>query len=445
METSTKIDLESIRRYPDTLDIYGTVLLDLSRSSLGRNICGLVPELSGSKGTGSNFSGEWVKELSNGGKKSKPHLIKIDGAERVLKVIPVGSGWAQYRPGDIFNLKDLRKSLEANADAANQCMGFVNFDYQYIGMDDFANETIVGSIVKEAFEEARAPKLYNSVDYASICGKYGVILTDYAENGDLFSFSRNLGDFAKLGNPNVIEPKVIATIIKQVGSSLDFLQEKVQFIHSDLKVQNVLISSKGVSGGHKGLSFNSTGYSARIADFGNASASLTSKNSFRPKKIRVFNEVRVTRYLPGGTANYKMKTQQKEECYKIELGSGRSGTSTGQCKESYWWKLPTSFNVKLSLITAHSGMPFYRSYDYYVFIITLMMCPSLYNGIMDDTRLKGRVWDSLWMAKDLEKVTRDVKSYHGKVPSLGKAIKVLKKYHMRCDGLQNSLELMKTY
>lgn len=449
-----EIDLNTIRKYPDTIgnNIYGNVLLETSRSEFGVQLCCLNPDWKSDRNSNECYGGKigtWLGELSEQGKKGRPYLIEIDGEKKVIKAIPVRSRWSKYRNSDVFNLKELRQSLRQRASdgATQECIGLIEFDYQYIGMDDFANEAIVGTIVKQAFEGSNMPKLFNDIEYTSICGNYGILLMDHADLSDLCSFSKTArSDVAVVAGPNrMMQPKVTATIIKQVAAGLDFLQDKVQFIHSDLKVQNILVSSESVRGVYKGVDLSSAGFSIRIADFGNASATMKSLSSTRPKDIRVFNEIRATRYLPGGTANYKLKADSKQNCVKIELGKGLAGGNLGQCKDSYWWKLPSNFSVKVSLITAHSGMPFYRSYDYYIFMITLMMCPPFFHSVMSDARLKGRVWDSLWLGDELDKVTNEVKKYHRDDPSLGRALKVLTKFHMRCDALPYSLELLKSY
>src|SRR3990167_1711603 len=446
-----KIDLDTICKFPDTIgdNIYGSVLSEPSRSEFGKQLCCLNSDW-GSGGCYGGKIGAWLGELSVQGKKGRPYLIEIDGKKKVIKAIPSRSRWSKYRNSDVFNLKDLRTSLRQHAGgdgSAQQCIGLVEFEYQYIGMDDFANEAVVGSIVKKTFEGSTMPKLFNDIEYTSICGNYGILLMDYADLSDLCNFSKNASStLAVVAGPNrMILPKVTATIIKQVAASLDFLQDKIQFIHSDLKVQNILVSSESARGTYKVLDISSSGFSVRIADFGNASATMKSLNSNRPKDIRFFNEIRATRYLPGGTANYKLKVEDKQNCIQIELGQGKAGGNLGQCKNSYWWKLPSNFGVKVSLITAHSGMPFYRSYDYYIFMITLMMCPPFYHSIMSDARLKGRVWDSLWLGDELTKVTNEVKKYHRDDPSLGRALKVLTKFHIRCDALPYSMELLKNY
>lgn len=440
------VNLDVVRRFPYSVGsrIYEIVILEQSLEELGKHLCCLDPDQSKKC---ERFDGRWIRTLTKGKKKGRSHLVEIDGELKVLKIIGSRDHWSSYRNADIFNLEELRRVMTQNVDLSKQCLGVTDIDYQYIGMDDFANETMVGAAVDEAFASIRnprtSPEVYSRIEQVAMCDGRGLILTDHAEYGDLHSFSRNLPSdmVTTFGEQVILKPEHTTTIIKQIAAGLDFLQTKIQFIHSDLKVQNVLISSEPVKWTHKGVNVSSSKISARIADYGNASASLESASPVEKyqKKIRLFNEIRATRYLPGGTSNYKLSAQKKSNCFQVEIGSGR----TGECGEAYWWKLPSSFNIKVSLITAHSGMPFYRSYDFYVFMVTLMMCPSMYYSVLSDQRLRGRAWDSIWLSEELDAVTKEVQKYHSGEPSLSGALSVLKKFHMRCDALKGVLKLLK--
>ncbi len=449
MEDSIRLKL--VQQSPRVIgdNIYGSVIRDVP-SGLGAKLCCLNPKWANeecSQWTG--VAAEYVRQLNEGGARGTPHLVNIDDRLYVVKAVKLEGRWSKYRDTDIFNLKELKKSIEAKPELATVCLGVNKFSYQYIGCDDFANEILIGSLVRAAFENEKSmPPLYNKIYTQSMCGSYGLILMDYAEKTDLYSFSArpDLGDFfttvqvnfnGRLSAVTAVKPEATWLIMKQVACALDFLQGKIEFVHSDLKAQNVLLSTRPSTGTYKGVNLSGK-LSARISDYGNASATIKSTDPIDKDPIRFFNEIRATRYVPGLSADFELKAKTGTNCFQVGVGGA------AKCGDALWWKLPSNFDYKMSLITAHSGLPFYRSYDWYIFMVSIMMCENFFNSILSDAKLKGILWDSLWLGEELNGATLEVKKSHGKRPSLERALDFLKNRHMRCDALPNAIENMKS-
>lgn len=440
---STEIDLDLIRRRPNTIgkNIYSVIFESTSWSDLGRKLCCIK----GGWGKGGSknckqyegVAAKWIRDLDKSGKKSRPTLIELDGEKKIVKAVKILKFHSNYYNSDLFGVKELRESL-LDEDVSQNCVGVTDFDYQYIGLDDFGNEAIIAKVVEEAFGNSRWSQLYNRIEFAGVCGDYGLLLMEYSKYGDVYSFCQSTP--GKFMGEGIIKPMVTLSIIQQVATALKFLQSEIQFIHSDLKVQNVLLTS-----GKPGKGLINQNIIAKIADYANCSATVKSLNDNKilSKDIRFFNELLISRIFPLG-ADYKVEGEVDKNCFQVKIGQGLAGGDLGVCKTSYWWKLPTGFNTKMSLITAHSGLPFYRSYDFYVFMVTLMMCRGYFDSIVSREDIKGVVWDYLWLPKELEKVTNDVKKFHSidKSPGLDEALKILSKYRMRCDAISLIVDLI---
>lgn len=422
---SSKLELKLIQDRPVEMgkNIYGVIFSSTSASETGRKLCCMNKKWGPGKKC-SPYKGKaakWLSEIATEEKSGKYHLIEIDGSQKMVKAVSVLKFHSEYYKSDLFGLKNFRKSLSQNVDLAKACFFSADFDYQYIGLDDFGNEAIIGELVRENVKSG-----INKIEFSGICGKYGLMMSDYWKLGNLWTFSRNIDkikkDHKELFEDGIIKKKIITSIVSQVTSTLLTLQKNIEFLHSDLRVQNILVDVK------------KSEIVVGISDFTNSSATMKSLNSSAKKPIRIFNEYLISRVFPVGV-DYKVKGTPDKNCFQIRVGSGQAGTDLGACKNSFWWKLPSSFNSRMSLITSHTGLPFYKSYDFYVFMVTLMLCSDFYSAIVSYTEVKGIIWDSLWLSSELDKVTADVVKKIGEVPTLDLVLSILNKYHMRCDAI----------
>lgn len=426
--------------------IYGSVIKDEPANELGSQLCCVK------KGSCSYIgeASEWVPHVLNNDGKGNAQFVTINGTNYVVKSISTIDRFSSFKDKDIFNIADLRKSMVGNPKASQGCIGVLGtFKYKYIGLDNFATEVINSAIIDEAFViDNSLPKLYNQVVSYSLCGRAGLILMEQADQTDLVSFLTNLSSEesaiysvnlgGKKGKTSFagVKRDIILPLVKQVLVSLDFLQRKVEFIHSELIANNVLVNKENCRGNYNGVKLDGS-YMAKIADYSHCSCSISLPD--QQYKVRVFNEYRVTRFLPV-TPSYEVKPKSQQVC-SVSIG-GRNPS----CKDVFWWTLPSSFNVKTSLITQHSGMPFYRSYDAYVFMISLMLCPKFYYTIMssENVDLYAALWQPLWMPKELEKVNKLIEKNKGEKISLSLVLDIIAGFSLRCDALDVLLENLKS-
>ena len=50
------------------------------------------------------------------------------------------------------------------------------------------------------------------------------------------------------------------------------------------------------------------------------------------------------------------------------------------------------------------GIPFYQTFDTYVFIISFLLIPEIFRSVFTDNNLKSLIWDPLWFPEDVSKV-----------------------------------------
>lgn len=440
MADIVNLDLLSDPRSIKTIGngIYGSVIIDGAPNELGSKLCCIK------KGTCeyTGEAGEWVPHVLENDGKGAAHFVTIAGKNYVVKSINTIDRFSSFKDRDVFNLEGLRKSMIKSPDISKSCLGVLgNFQYKYVGLDNFGAEVINSAIIHDAFNKSGLPVLYNKIVSYSLCGRAGLILMEEADQTDLASYLSNLSkndsaiysvSLGKKGESSFpgIKREIIVPIIKQVTSCLDYLQKKIEFIHSELLANNILIDSDQCRGNYEKIKLDGP-YTAKIADYSHSATSLPLDEK---TKVRFFNEYRVTRFLPV-TPSYELKTKTSQVC-QVSIGS------PSKCSDVLWWKLPTTFGVKSSLITQHSGMPFYRSYDFYTFIVSLMLCPRFYYTIMssENADLLASVWTPLWQPKEIDQVNKLVEKNKGEKVSLSLVLDIMSGLSLRCDAIEVVIE-----
>lgn len=438
-------------------NIYGPIIQDFPDNS--GDLCALNPEWK--KNVNYPYSGiaaSWIRELDNSGnEKAVSNLINIDGKNKIIKAIKIGSSrWSKYYRSDIFNMKKLRQTIRENKSLAASCVGITQLDFRYIGLDDFANELICTYIAQSLISAVKLPPLVNNVEKYVICGNYGLMLCDLAEFGDLadvaagktttsdlyavYSIPQPTGGYANLVS---IEHNLAENVIFQALVFLDSVKSYIGMVHGDFRLSSILLSNESYSISYKGMNRNGNRL-IKVKNFNLCSTSIVPNGN-----VRLFNEIRATRFVPGITSatDFGVSENKATNCIEVEIGKVKqtqpNQVLSGRCQVQNWWKLGTSFNSVVSLITGHSGLPYYRSYDFYVLIVSMMMTREWSNSILSSPRL-SMLWNSMWLNEEVKKVTLECLKYHGSgKPSLDTIIDVLKKYHMSCSTLDIAMELYK--
>lgn len=389
---------------------------------------------------------ELVGKLNENEKGQTPYKVQKDNKTYIAKAVKL-SRWSKYHKGDVFNVKNLRRSLQKDKKMVGSCI-VADMDkiVGYIGMDDYSNELTIGSILHDYTKSSPSfSKLLNFPHTFATCQEWGLYISHHASEGDLGRFLSSGGSAFEVVKPSnggrgytALKVPVMVDIISQVACTLDYLQSNGSFIHGGLDVSNVLIDqTTKVNGSHKNVSFGSSGFRVVINDFSNSSINIETKIG----TVRVFSEVSIGRTIAKQLGDFEVVLKEGSSC--LAVPTGQPGTTFGtECRNSFWWKLPSWFDKVNLLILAHSGIPFYKAIDFYIFMVSICMTMEGYNTMVDATLYK--YWSSLWKMTDLPKINNDVRSYHGRPHALEDVLSVIRKYEMRCDILEYVLQLLST-
>lgn len=239
--------------------------------------------------------------------------------------------------------------------------------------DDFTNQTIINLILElvldnnlnyvrqyDAFICKGSNKNY--FDGYSIMERANMTLFEYIESDRFVANREN-----------------IAEIFRQILPTLKYLKENFDFVHGDLKTKNILVTFD-----------NEDNPVYKLADF--------------DKSSMVFNDIY---FYNAGGARFKTYVVDKIgstlQYPTIETDLGRSyNISSGNVEASYsilkpFFQKETAeylaeftdiYNFDyISLITSlrHLPKPFYRSFDYYTFIVSLLLHSKIYDsGVLAD-------------------------------------------------------------
>lgn len=438
--------VDTIKQNPETFGNDAYSIIETSVDKESERFCCLEPKwyTGVCKVPYSGPSAKIIEQLNKNEKGQMPYKVEKGDKTYIAKAVKL-SRWSKYHKGDVFNVKKLRRSLEKDKRMVGACI-IADMDkiVGYIGMDDFSNELTIGSILHDYSSESKFfSKMINYPHTFATCQDWGLYISHNASHGDLGHFMSGGGSALEVVQPpnsgkgyTAMKVSIMTDLIAQVACTLDYLQEKSAFIHGGLDVSNILIDNKEtVSGGHKNVTFGSSGYRIIINDFSNSSINVSTSAG----AVRVFSEVNVGRAIAQQLGDFEVAVQQGSSC--LAVPAGEPGTTyTTECHNSFWWKLPSWFDKINLLILAHSGIPFYKAIDFYIFMVSVAMTLVGYNTLVDPALYK--IWSSLWKNNDLPKITNVVRKFHGKPHALEDILNIIRTFEMRCDIIDYILEIL---
>ncbi len=271
----------------------------------------------------------------------------------------------------------------------NSCFGLTN--KEYIGLDEFTNETVVGYIIHDLYQQTDQIKIGHDFAvlyyYGGICGKLnlGCDIIEYCDLGTLHDMAVSTKTIGYRGLYNVSDPitgevstkiliheNVLKTILNQVASGLHFLITNIQFVSGDLKPDNILVISQQVKGQYKSLDVSGS-FKCKIADFGKSSCTIKKGSD----AIRIYNQ------------SYLANTYENLFSFKPNIYFDING-------ESYYI-VDETFAVQILPRLRHSSLPYYRSFDYYTFMVSLLLLEEYYYTFFSGTTLINKYWVPLWL------------------------------------------------
>ncbi len=363
------------------------------------------------------------------GKQGQIYKITVADQKFVIKTREVNSLFLSYSEEPPTAVKELQSRKEEIA----LCLYRDLTSTKYLGLDEFTNEVIIGFLLDAVYQNyAKASGLKGYIKHysATICNqkrkKFGVNFLEFADRGDLFKFVRDPSNAAYLEGRDfqesgtgaqvktfrlyVFTRSALIDLLKQIVANLHFLQETIQFTHGDLKMLNILVRSEDTSINYNGMTHTSD-LSFKIADFGRSSMTLKLGDS----GTRIYNRLAIAEtYL--GVVGFKpsVGTFFNQPYYEVD------------------------YNITASLIARlrHMGVPFYRSWDTYTFLLSLLTMPEVFYVVFTDPTIQAAIWDPMWFPEDssrmflkLQKAVTDRKE-----PSFSNTVDMLKGSRLKCQG-----------
>ena len=258
-----------------------------------------------------------------------------------------------------------------------------NKELIYFGSTAFINQTCIHMTINNILNNTNNNYLYQYD--AFFCGSQSKInlncnITDICSLGDLNNYL-NLKEI-KISNDLLID------IINQLFRTLFILKNiENQFTHSDLKPKNVFVAGTVDKPIYK------------LADF--------DKSSIFHNRIRFYNNT--IDYEPLFNIvnkNFPYFLKSDDFFFHFELIENERKKINNQDKEY----LLVLCNYYLQFITMHNKVPFNKSYDYYTFMIGLLLekkVNSFFKDYKNKNSLFYQLWRSMWEnEQDFNKVNK---------------------------------------
>ena len=147
----------------------------------------------------------------------------------------------------ILKLTKIHDKLSIDSEL-NYTLSTIN-NIKFVGLHTFTLDTIVTYIVNNLFRNKLNVASTIQQYGASLCPKFGIQLFENANGGDLRSFIikndkllTKHGYIQKIADKPFIRRDLFKTILLQTLTSLLYAQTKLNYIHNDLKLDNVLIN-----------------------------------------------------------------------------------------------------------------------------------------------------------------------------------------------------------
>ena len=235
------------------------------------------------------------------------YLLTIGNKKFVLKIIRSGNPFIKYSNEPPSSTKNIIPKSCNYKDLKN---------YSYLSSDEFTNEYLIGYLLDFVFRQfSNGLKTYVNFYTATICtsnkflrtDNYDIIMMEYCDMGALNnigssnSFSSYLEDrlFNVGGIPSnikVVKPDIVLNIYKQVITCLDFLQDKLQFVHGDLKVGNILLKNEQYRANYKNINIQSP-FTVKLADFGKSSMTMLLGTQQKPFRFYNYSSLASSYYV----------------------------------------------------------------------------------------------------------------------------------------------------
>jgi hypothetical protein len=284
-----------------------------------------------------------ISPLGERGKVGVPYRVVSKDGTFIVKVNP----FRQRLSWRVSNFKPI-----------SECMynpGAPGVTVYHLGLDEFTNELVIGYLLRTVLETGDMKSLAVTYLYGSTYGNQGAAMIEYADVGTVnnittmekYTSSATIRDYfigeGTLINLLIVKENIVYAVIAQIITAIHYLGLAVQFSSGDLKAENILVFSSPMRGTYLSLNLSAP-ITCKISDFGKSSCTISRPDGAR---MRIYNDTLLA------DAYLKISTFHP----KIEDG---------------WYIVDDYFVSQTYVWMRHSGDPYYKSFDYYTFIVSLL-------------------------------------------------------------------------
>jgi len=261
-------------------------------------------------------------------------------------------------------------------------------NYEYLGLDEFSNESVIAYIIDQEFITKELPDFYVRHFSSFICSNRGYNLMEYCDLGTCVDFATrsNTSKYRELltvtQNESTFVTEVIKEedcfeIIKQVIIGLYLLTNTLQFTSGDLKAANVFIKTEPINVIYDGILINSQ-YRCKIADYGKSTITVKLDDD---TGLRLYNE--------DTLANAYLKVAPFNPTIRYD-----------ETTRQYYYIVDNLTTAQTYSYSRHMGLPFYQTFDHYTFMVSLLLIPPFYYRVFGTKSLLDLFWKPLWISLD---------------------------------------------
>jgi hypothetical protein len=317
----------------------------------------------------------------------------------------------------------------------NSCITMGPKAQQYLGMDEFSNEAIIGAILTTEQINYQMPEFFLKHYDAFVCDSGLAHLMEEAEGGNMASFGYNpftakyLRLYTEQNGANQIRHMLVPTplmteICKQFVLALLFGTREFGFTSGDLKAANLFYSAKPVNHHHRDELYNlriNCPFTVKIGDYGKSALTYPVMGM----ETRIFNRSSLAElYFKLTRLPIEIVTWDDFQDRSVQRGT-RKGIV-------YGYRFRTRLYQELFAYTRHAGTPFYQSFDVYTLIVSLAMLPQYHYPMINQP-----FWRDLWLPSDYPTVMTRIKGLvNTSSTSIIDALNVLDSIMLRCDALE---------
>ena len=415
-------------------------------------ICCILESVMGAKSSDGFCKTLTIEPLGPRGKVGIPYIAReVDGTNIIVKVSRIDKPYSQYRsqpPTSITN---------ADHAATRNCISNIPLaSIRYIASDEFTNETLISYILNMVAAEHTLPRLYVQHYQGAICsdkqsGKdLGLNLMENCDMGTLDTLPEHI-KFLKYSKEYtvrdqgrdilgfLVDPVIITQILTQIVAGLQMLQKYAGFVSGDLKSGNIFVKSEAIDTVYEGVVLRAP-FTCKIGDYGKSSC-MVPKPGTPSQMIRFYNESTLANiYLslhPFVPATRSNRVRSTAESLIPEIAEENN---------EYYYSIG---NLRVSQIytrTRHMGLPFYRSFDYYTILVSMLTHSAFYYMFFATDSLRQTFWDPVWMStEDAEEALKRIRQHvmEGTGQRISDAITMLRGLKLKCNVIGVIMDSLK--